>query len=43
MYISETQRKTEKMFMVFEVLAFGFVAGNSDDSDENTCSWQSMC
>ena len=31
------------MALVFEIMAFEDVAGNSLNYDENTCDWQSTC
>ena len=43
MHFSETLRKFEKNVLVFEVIAFEFVAGNSRYCEENTCHWKSVC
>ena len=33
----------QKKFLVLEISAFELVAGNSPDSNENTCNRQSLC
>ena len=43
MYISETQRNIQKKILVFEVIGFGFVSGNSPYCNENACYRQLMC
>ena len=37
------EEKIQKNFSVFEISALELVAGNSLDSNENTCNRQSMC
>ena len=34
MYISETQRKIDKKFLVFDIIPCEFVAGNTPNSEE---------
>ena len=37
------QGKTNKTFLVFEIIAFELLAGNCPDCDESTCNRQLAC
>ena len=43
MEIAKMKQKFKEMFKVFEIMAFGHVAGISLNYDQNTCDPQSMC
>ena len=43
MDISKMQEILKKMFRVFEIVAFEYVAGNSLNYDQNTCYRESTC
>ena len=43
MQIAKMEQKLQKMFPLFEIIAFEYVAGISLNYDENTCDGQSTC